>query len=74
MTVPGKGTEIRRGHYFYLTVLKVLKDISPGGSREGAQIMLIESGGGRFSLYFVGNQSDTNCPLDFENRTGVEGT
>jgi hypothetical protein len=71
MTIIREGTKIEGGHYFYQNVLQ---DISITGSTQGSQITLIEPGGGTFQLHFVGNGSQGDHPLDFENSIGMEGT
>src|SRR5579883_828829 len=71
MTVIREGNDIKGGHYFYQ---RFLKDIPITGSIIGSRITIAEAGGGAFHLHFVGNGSEADRPLDFENSVGMEGT
>ena len=72
MTILREGDKIEGGHYFYQ---RYLVDIPITGTVEdGSRVTLREPGGGTFHLHFVGNGSEGNEPLDFENSIGMEGT
>ncbi len=70
MTIVREGNTIRGGHYFYQ---KFLKNIPITGWVEGSEIVLTEPGKGSFRLHFVGNGSEGQRPLDFENSIGMDG-
>jgi hypothetical protein len=71
MTIIHERNRIDGGHYFYQ---KFLKDIPITGSVKDSQITLMEGAGGTFQLHFVGNGSEGDHPLDFENSIGMDGT
>jgi len=71
MTLVHDGNRIEGGHYFYQ---KFLKDIPITGSVERSLILLTEPGAGIFHLHFVGNGSEGDRPLDFQNSVGMDGT
>ena len=71
MTVIREGNDMKGGHYFYQ---RLLKDIPITGSISGSGITIAEAGTGVFHLRFVGNGSEGNRPLDFENSIGMDGT
>jgi hypothetical protein len=70
LTVNCEDNKIEGGHYFYQ---KYLRDIPIAGSVHDSQITLTEPGGGVFHLHFIGNGSEGNQPLNFENSIGMEG-
>src|SRR5262249_12947051 len=53
---------------------KFLQDIPITGSIQGSEISLTEPEGGTFLLRFVGNGSEGNQPLGWDNSIGMKGT
>jgi hypothetical protein len=70
LTVVYEGGKIEAGHYFYQ---KFLEDIPIVGFTQGPQITLTGSGGETFHLHFVGNGSEGDQTLDFQNSIGMDG-
>nr|WP_298796117.1 hypothetical protein [uncultured Acetobacter sp.] len=58
-------------HYFYV---KTLVDIPLSGQFSGAQAVLTEPGGGRFTLHFETNDKNARVPLSFYTSTALTGT
>src|SRR5215510_5806201 len=71
LTLVLDGGKITSGHYFYQ---KFLQDIPITGSIQGSEISLTEPEGGTFLLRFVGNGSEGNQPLGWDNSIGMKGT
>nr|WP_159466476.1 hypothetical protein [Scandinavium goeteborgense] len=61
---------ITNSHYYYF---KHITDIPLTGIA-GTSIKAQEPGGGTFELHFIGNGSNGNVPLSFENSIGLSGT
>ena len=58
-------------HYFYV---KTLVDIPLSGQFSGAQAVLTEPGGGRFTLHFETSDKNARRPLSFYTSTALTGT